>query len=73
MSTDTVAWAQIQRWFHGVHVLFSQLQALHGAKGGGAGMKSRHGLVRTRGLMVGCALVRETTGNIKHFIPITVI
>lgn len=31
MSTDTAAWAQIQRWLHGVHGLFSQLRALRGA------------------------------------------
>lgn len=33
-------------------------------------MRSRHGLVRTRVFMVGCALVRKTTGNRKHFIPV---
>lgn len=61
MSTDTgvVSWCA---------VLFGQLRALHGA--GPQGMKSRHGLVRTHVLMVGCALVRKTTRNRKHFIPI---
>lgn len=61
MSTDTgvASWCAI---------LFSQLRALRGA--GPQRMKSRHGLVWTRVLMVGCALVRKTTGNRKHFIPI---